>query len=55
MGPQVVIRITLDGGLPPEILADNEAEEKVADEMPAKIRPVFEAMDALLGKDPLGI
>ncbi len=55
MGPQVIIRITVDGRQSPEIIASNEAEERVAEDLLAKIRPVFEAMDALLGKDPLGI
>lgn len=55
MGPQVIIRITVDGRQSPEIIASNEAEERIAEEMLAKIRPVLNVIDALLGKDPVGL
>lgn len=55
MGAQVVIRITLDGCRPPEILAENEADEKVAEKMLARVRSIMDVIDALLGKEPVGL
>jgi len=55
MGPQIVIRITVEGRQPPEIIATTEAEQKVAEELLARVRPVLDVIDALLGKGPKGL
>ena len=55
MGPQVILRITLEGCRPPEILAENEADEKVAEKILARVRSIMDVIDALLGKEPVGL
>jgi len=54
MAFQVILRITPDGLQPPEVQASDEAEEKAAEEILNRVRPILDAVDAVLRKTSAG-